>query len=74
MKQWIKATVTVTDTSFALPVNMGDPLGALTTWENGAYQTNNLPHPAITSLSTSKIGLITTYGNAVTYVLIYGKS
>lgn len=73
-KQWIKATVTVTDTSFALPVNMGDPLGALTTWENGAYQTNNLPHPAITSLSTSKIGLITTYGNAVTYVLIYGRS
>ena len=53
---------------------MGDPLGALTTWENGAYQTNNLPHPAITSLSTSKIGLITTYGNAVTYVLIYGRS
>lgn len=73
-KQWIKATVTATDTSFALPVNMGDPLGALTTWENGAYQTNNLPHPSITSLSTSKIGLITTYGNAVTYVLIYGRS
>ena len=53
---------------------MGTTLGALTTWENGIYQTDELPHPSVTTLAASKIGLITTIGNAVTYVLIYGKS
>ena len=72
-EQWGKYNAHATVFSYSLPISMNKAFVALTSWENGEGDHDNKPLPSCYKLSANTISLITSAGDAVSYVIVIGS-